>query len=611
MNKALRILLLEDSAADAELNLEELRSAGFDPQWQRVETEADFLAALDTSPDLILADRSLPRFDGLSALKLLRERGLDIPFILVSGMLGEETAVEAIKQGASDYVLKDRIAGLGVAVERALDEKRLRAEKRCMENALRIEVAERKQAEEQLRLLNRDLEQRVADRVGELAAKAWLLAEQNAEIELSHRILEEKVAELALTSRYKSEFLANMSHELRTPLNAILIFSQQLAANKAGNLTGKQVEFAQHIHSSGEDLFELINDILDLAKIESRTVSLSVEEIAFAHLRDALDRNVRHVAEAKNLPFELVFAEGLPPGMASDPKRLQQILKNLLSNAVKFTAHGKVALRVDLAVQGWSPDHPVLSQAPQVVRFAVEDTGIGIAPEKQRIIFEAFQQADTSSARNYGGTGLGLAISRELAVLLGGEITLASVHGVGSTFTLYLPLHYAGYASEQDAAAAPGAATVLCVPRAAQPESVVLPDRIRHPHASGPTLRGRKVLVVDDDARNIFALTALLEDHEIDVLTATTGRRAIELIQHTPDLDLVLMDIMMPGMDGYETMREIRSAPEFRALPILALTAKAMKDDRAKCLDAGASDYIAKPVSTEQLVSMMQEWLFR
>ncbi len=442
----------------------------------------------------------------------------------------------------------------------------------------------------------------------ELRAKSEILAEKNAEVEQARRTLEEKAAELALTSRYKSEFLANMSHELRTPLNSILILSQQLAANKVGNLTGKQVEFSQHIHSSGEDLLDLIEDILDLSKIESGTVSVAVKEIAFSHLRDMTERNVRHLAEAKNLPFELVFAEGLPPAMASDPKRLQQILKNLLSNAVKFTARGKVSLRVDLSVQGWSPGHPVLSKALQVVGFAIEDTGIGIAVEKQRIIFEAFQQVDAGTARNYGGTGLGLAISRELAALLGGEITLASVHGEGSTFTLYLPIHYPGYAGEQDAAAAPLAPTV---PQAAHPESAVQPDRIRHPYASGPTLRGRKVLVVDDDGRNIFALTSVFEDHEMDVLTATTGRRAIELIQHTPDLDLVLMDIMMPGMDGYETMREIRRAPEFRTLPIFALTAKAMKGDREKCLDAGASDYIAKPVNTEQLLSLMREWLFR
>jgi len=717
----------------------------------------------------------------------------------------------------------------------------------------------------------------------ELGMKARLLAEQNAEVERKNaeveqarHALEEKAAELALTSKYKSEFLANMSHELRTPLNAILILSQQLAENSPGNLTGKQVEFSRNIHSSGSDLLHLINDILDLSKIESGTVTVEIEDIPFAGLRDNIERNFRHVTEAKNLPFHVRFSDNLPNFMASDPKRLQQILKNLLSNAVKFTSHGKVEVRVDFAGQGWSADHPVLSKASNVVAFAVEDTGIGIAPEKQRLIFEAFQQADAGTARKYGGTGLGLAISRELAALLGGEIKLASVHGEGSTFTLYLPLHYTGAVGSPIPSSAPASSlpsrgdrpllgatredpvqddrdiiqpddqvlliieddphfarillgmarvrgfrgivaakgaiglslarqfrpsaisldiflpdmlgwTVLnqlkldpvtrhipvqivtleeerqhglahgafayvvkspttdgleaafdrikdfttprtrrllvvedndierrsivellghddielasaatgeealsvmldrpfdCVvldlrlpdmsgfdllerihaePGLAQtpvvvftgkelePEeqirlkrmakSIVLKD-VRSPerlldetalflhrvvtelpvekqamlerlHHSKEVLRNRKVLVVDDDARNIFALTSVLENQGMDVISTTNGRSAIEILRNNPGLDLVLMDIMMPEMDGYETMREIRRAPEFRTLPILALTAKAMKGDREKCLDAGASDYIAKPVNTDQLLSLMRVWLFR
>ena len=434
----------------------------------------------------------------------------------------------------------------------------------------------------------------------ELRTRTRLLAERNAEVELARLTLEEKAAELALTSKYKSEFLANMSHELRTPLNSILIFSQQLAENKAGNLTGKQVEYSSHIQSSGTDLLHLITDILDLSKIESGTFSIDIGEISIISLRDNIDRNFRYVAEAKSLPFDVHMAEGLPATLHSDPKRLQQILKNLLSNAVKFTTHGKVEVRMDFATQGWSPDHPVLSKALQVISFAVEDTGIGIASEKQRLIFEAFQQADAGTSRNYGGTGLGLAISRELALLLGGEITVTSVLGQGSTFTLYLAVHHSG-----SDAVRPTAVGLPPVPR----EIVGIANAISHPYVPAAALHGRKVLVVDDDARNIFALVALLENHEMEVLTATGGRQAIEMIQSTPDLSLVLMDIMMPEMDGYETMREIRKTPEFRTLPILALTAKAMTGDREKCLEAGASDYIAKPVDTDQLVALMLVWL--
>jgi len=714
----------------------------------------------------------------------------------------------------------------------------------------------------------------------ELASKAKQLAEQNVEVERKNkeveqarRALEEKATELALTSKYKSEFLANMSHELRTPLNSILILGQQLAENASGNLTIKQTDFAKNIHSAGTDLLTLINDILDLSKIESGTVTVEPEEIAFSSLRDTVHRTFHHMAEGKNLTFDVDIHPALPRSFVSDPKRLQQILKNLLSNAFKFTAQGKVSMSLHTVETGWTSDHPMLNAASAVVAFAVADTGIGIAPEKQRLIFEAFQQADAGTSRKYGGTGLGLAISRELANLLGGEIRLVSKPASGSTFTLYLPLDYT-FAPMSVATAnrsalerpvtmlalAPPAETVLddrdsiteadsvllvieddlhyarillgiarslglkglvcsrgqealslaveyvptaitldvflpdmlgwtvlnnlkLEPRtrhipvqmlsieeerhhglshgafsylvkpatthelvdaldklktfAGQPgkrlliiedddrerESIVellghedieitavgsgaealerlaaqrfdccvvdlrLPDMtgfelldklqaepvlkevpivvftgkeltsaeeaklrtvaksivlkdvqsperlldetslflhrvigdlpeakrkmIERLHGSTETLRGRKVLVVDDDARNIFALTTVLENHDMDVMSATNGRKAIDLIRETETLSVVLMDIMMPEMDGYETMREIRRDPRFRTLPILALTAKAMKGDREKCLEAGASDYIAKPVNTDQLISLLRVWLYR
>ncbi|HEY3493734.1 MAG TPA: HAMP domain-containing protein, partial [Polyangiaceae bacterium] len=298
----------------------------------------------------------------------------------------------------------------------------------------------------------------------ELASKAKQLAEQNAEVERKNkeveqarRALEEKAAELALTSKYKSEFLANMSHELRTPLNSILILGQQLGDNVGGNLTPRQIDFAKNIHSAGTDLLTLINDILDLSKIESGTVTVEPEEITFASLRDSVHRTFHHIAENKGLTFQVDIDPNLPRTFMSDSKRLQQILKNLLSNAFKFTSHGNIFLSIRPVSSGWSPDHPVLSSAGTAVAFSVTDTGIGIAPEKQKLIFEAFQQADAGTSRKYGGTGLGLAISRELANLLGGEIRLTSRPGEGSTFTLHLPLSYKGPARDTSAAAASAA----------------------------------------------------------------------------------------------------------------------------------------------------------
>ncbi|MDE2320376.1 MAG: response regulator, partial [candidate division NC10 bacterium] len=743
----------------------------------------------------------------------------------------------------------------------------------------------------------------------ELEEKARLLAEQNSEVERKNReievartTLEEKAEQLALTSKYKSEFLANMSHELRTPLNSLLILSQQLAENPEGNMTERQKEFAGTIHGSGSDLLNLINDILDLSKIESGTVTVDVEEVLFSGLRDHVERTFRHVATSKGLGFGIELNPSLPQAVYSDTKRLQQVLKNLLSNAFKFTERGQVDLRIYPASEGWSRDHEILNRAQQVIAFAVSDTGIGIPPEKQKIIFEAFQQAEGGTARKYGGTGLGLAISREITHLLGGEIRLVSTPGQGSTFTLYLPQTYVGPSAmlpgmggSGGGAPGPGPGPGRATPaprvpggkaaapaRRAAPDSpvslaatleaaaddratiqpgdrvlliveddpkfapillgmarekgfkgvvtargeealilardykptaitldIILPDidgwtvldrlkidpMTRHipvhiisveddrrhglehgaiayltkpvsketldeafvridafagsqlrkllvveddetdrrsiieligngdvqitdvgtgkealaalsaerydcivldlklPDISGfqflermqkqPALRdvpvivytgkeltkreeaqlqqmaqsvivkgarsperllaetslflhrmvadlpaakrrmlealyqsdtaltGKKVLIVDDDVRNIFALTSVLERHGLVVVSAENGKQALERLQTVPDIELVLMDVMMPEMDGYDTTRAIRKSPKFKKLPIVALTAKAMKGDREKCLEAGTSDYIAKPVNTDQLLSLMRVWLYR
>src|SRR5262249_21451403 len=294
--------------------------------------------------------------------------------------------------------------------------------------------------QKELQQTNEQLEQKAQ----QLAERNVEVERKNEEIEHARRALEEKAAEVALTSRYKSEFLANMSHELRTPLNSILVLGQHLAENSDRNLTDKQVEFARTIYAAGADLLNLISDILDLSKIESGTVTLDVEEVIFANLVEAVARPFRHEAENKGLSFDVELDPRLGRSIATDAKRLQQVLKNLLSNAIKFTERGGVQLSVSAALGGWTADHPILSQAPAVAAFAVADSGIGIAQDKQKLIFEAFQQADASTSRKYGGTGLGLAICRVLANLLGGEITLSSRSGVGSTFTLFLPLRVAG-----------------------------------------------------------------------------------------------------------------------------------------------------------------------
>jgi signal transduction histidine kinase/CheY-like chemotaxis protein len=464
----------------------------------------------------------------------------------------------------------------------------------------------------------------------ELQERAKALSEQmkqvefrNKEIEQARAALEEKAEQLALSSRYKSEFLANMSHELRTPLNSLLILAKIFADNAASNLTPKQVEYAQTIHAAGADLLSIINDILDLAKIESGTVTLDVGQESFADLRDYVERTFRQVAIGKSLEFGVTVDPSLPETIETDAKRLQQVLKNLLSNAFKFTERGRVSLHVAPTRSGWLPGNARLDGANQVISFAVTDTGIGIAEGKQKIIFEAFRQADGSTGRQYGGTGLGLSISRELTRLLGGEIRVTSSLGKGSTFVLYLPLvHKAAegetHAATLAAARLPGFSAAYVSRATGQRGSAPKRPRVHTQQVSPVLMRelreelaGKKVLVVDDDIRNIFALTASLEQFGMTVVNAESGKEGIEVLESEPDIAVVLMDIMMPELDGYDTMRIIRGLERFRSVPIIAVTAKAMKEDREKCLDAGASDYISKPVNVEQLALLLRSSLSR
>jgi two-component system chemotaxis sensor kinase CheA len=548
-----------------------------------------------------------------------------------------------------------------------------------------------------------------------------------------------------------------MSHELRTPLNSLLILAQELADNPDGNLLPKQTEYATIIRSSGTDLLTLINDILDLTKIESGTVALEITDWPLTELPPLLERTFRHVAEATKLAFTIDLAPGLPKSIPTDPQRLQQVLNNLLSNAFKFTERGRVEFRAELATSGWSPDNEALNRAHGVIAMSVTDTGIGIARDQQQTIFEAFAQGDGTTSRKYGGTGLGLSICRELTRLLQGEITLESEPGVGSNFTLYLPIasplvewsgtpgHASSNGSSEPGNGAPArpvtasargsnprpALTVLDAHKAdvvdtkrvlvvedelVQREHIVelmeplgakaiavasgeeavsvlerekfdcivvdlgLPgmsgwqviDHVRSHKALRSTpvlvytakeltrkeelklgraiktivvkevrsperlrdevgailskdydgdvldsqgvavetsLAGKKVLVVDDDIRNIFALTALLERQGMEVLSVDSGVDAVETLGEIKDVDIALVDVMMPEMDGYATMAKMRTMPSFEERPIIALTAKAMKGDREKCIEAGASDYIAKPVDSSHLVGMLRSWL--
>jgi HAMP domain-containing protein/signal transduction histidine kinase/DNA-binding response OmpR family regulator len=768
--------------------------------------------------------------------------------------------------------------------------------KRLEQQAKSLQTSEEllRQQQEELQQTNEELEEKARL----LTAQNEEVEQKNREVEQAKRQLEEKARQLALTSKYKSEFLANMSHELRTPLNSLLILAKLLSDNPEGNLTDKQVDFAKTIHGSGQDLLTLINDILDLSKIESGMMTVALSDVPFREISDLTERTFRQVANDKNINFTIDTAESLPRTIHTDPTRLQQVLKNLLGNAFKFTEKGGVTLKMEPVTRGWSQGHDVLDRAPSVIAFSVTDTGIGIPDEKQRIIFEAFQQADASTTRKFGGTGLGLSISREIARLLGGEIGVESEPGMGSTFTLYLPQTYVAPHARPDrerreterpspqevqyeetapiersaliadimkqrapeiptvlveeqvpddrdtiatgdrtvliveddvnfarilidmardkgfkAIAATRGESAIALAQRYRPDAITLDialpdmegwtvlDRLKHDrvtrhipvhiisaeeetsrglrlgafaqmqkpvskeslddafakiqgflerphksllvvedneqqrgaiveligdddveitavgtgeealqilaerrfdcmvldlglpdmsgfefinrmkgelgvtdvpvvvytgrelsrkeenelkriadaiivkdvrspdrlldetalflhrveenlpeqkrkmleqlHESDPVLAGKKALIVDDDMRNIYALTSLLERHKMKVLYAESGAEGIDILKGTPDIDVVLMDVMMPEMDGYEAMRRIRAMDEYKNLPMIALTAKAMKGDREKCMEAGASDYITKPIDAQQLVSLLRVWLYR
>ncbi len=459
----------------------------------------------------------------------------------------------------------------------------------------------------------------------ELEEKAKQLEEQNTKVEIkNHEVeqarksLEEKAEQLALVSKYKSEFLANMSHELRTPLNSLLILAKVLSDNKDANLTEKQLDYARTIYSSGTDLLKLISEVLDLSKVEAGKMAIEVRQLQTAELVEFAERSFRTLAEEKGLEFSTEVALGVAEEIHTDRQRIEQVLRNLLANAIKFTESGSVKFRIEMTEPRRDFESDALKGGGKVLALSVTDTGIGIAKHKQRLIFEAFQQADGSTSRRYGGTGLGLSISREIARALGGEIHVESSPGEGSTFTLYMPVSYgkeveSSGTRESDAESqarlvdqigdkvAQTTGAVRAFLASESPLSEISTETL-------DSLKGKTVLIVDDDQRNIFAVRSLLEGHGMKTLTAENGRAGIAMLERHPEIDIALIDIMMPEMDGYETMRLIRANPAKRWLPMIAVTAKALKEDRERCMAAGASDYLAKPIDDGQLVELIRIW---
>ncbi|RXT15347.1 response regulator [Ammoniphilus sp. CFH 90114] len=492
-------------------------------------------------------------------------------------------------------LLEQATTHLGVTFDRIakhMQVQELLKEAQTLNEELQSQSEELQLQQEELRTMNEELE-----------AQYKNSEEKTNELEEIQIALEEKARQVVLSSKYKSEFLANMSHELRTPLNSLLILAHMLLENKENNLTVKQLEYAGTIYSSGNDLLQLINDILDLSKIESGKMDIHQGEVDLGEVLRFAERQFLPIARQKGIEYSIKMEQEVPNIIHTDEQRVCQILKNLLSNAFKFTEQGSVTLWVrSEAKSGRDNKHH------SYICFSVVDTGIGIGPDKQELIFEAFRQADGTTSRKYGGTGLGLSICKELAQLLGGFIEIQSIEGKGSTFTFYLPIHEVESVIDLSPINKESAASFEQAIEEITGKEIHA-DTIKR--STGEPLEGRKIMVVDDDMRNIFALTSALEAEGLEVVFAENGREALHILADHPDIDLILMDIMMPEMDGYEAMQMIRHMPEFHSLPIIALTAKAMKHDRQKCIDAGASDYISKPVNLDQLFSLLRVWLYQ
>ncbi len=501
--------------------------------------------------------------------------------------------LELVKQVAETFGLTVNSVVGRMEIVRLLNESRAMTEElQVQSEELQTQSEELQMQTEELTMINEQLEERTKE-----------AESKSRELSKAKKELEKSAEQLLLNSNYKSEFLANMSHELRTPLNSILILSEMLAENSQNNLTEEEAEFAKVIHSSGEDLLVLINDILDLSKVEAGKLDIMFDEVNMSEIPVQIEQTFAPVAMKKHLQFHISKAENVVDVFYTDEKRFQQILKNLLSNAFKFTERGSVTLDIQQLTEEQLTNN-MQNVSADWLEITVSDTGIGIPKDKHQLIFESFQQADGATVRKYGGTGLGLSICKEFAKLLGGWVSLQSEEGHGSSFTLIIPSLPNGIQEEQCLELAiheVGAATEVHEAANELPEATEI--------AEVEVFQGKTVLIVDDDYRNIYALKTALEKRGMNILVAKDGIECLDTMQATQEVDLILMDIMMPNMDGYETMSIIRQQMKLKDLPIIALTAKAMKNDRDKSLEVGASDYISKPLNLDQLVSVLRVWL--
>ncbi len=494
--------------------------------------------------------------------------------------------------------------------------KQLLNESQLLNEELRVQAEELQSQSEELQSQHEEMKT-----INEqLEAQNLKVEQRRMEMEAMRNELQEKNDQLIQASEFKSQFLANISHELRTPLNSILILAEILAQNPDENLTSKQVEFVTTIYNSGRDLLNLINQVLDLTKIEAGKMDIHYTEIILSEWIDAIKSHHLLEASRRGIDFAVEIDPELPDIIYNDEQHLSHIINNLLSNAFKFSPHGRVKLSLNRSQRSFSDQYPALQKADWAMEIVVRDNGIGIPADKQELIFEAFMQADGATNRIYGGSGLGLSICRQTAWLLGGYIEVDSQSGQGSTFRVFVPCD-AGLLEDQVASSTDIQELPLQVqthaPLDYSPKELSTPsDGVDESPFQGSetipmNLKDKTILLVDDDMRNIFALTSVLENKQIGVLFAENGKEAIQVLLEHPEIDLIIMDIMMPEMDGYEAIKNIRAMPEYRELPIIALTAKAMKGDRLKCIEVGASDYMNKPVEIEQLLSLISVWMYK